>query len=183
MPCDVEQLSQVTSIPARSKISSTLCLYSVAEDKRLASIRFDPPHGKGQEVAHVDDDLPYSFNWSLTPDGSMLAIAKANKVDITVEPVIRLLTLKDGKERNIRLKEWSSINAIDWAADGRSLWGSAATTTGTSALLNVDLTGRTRPIWEQTKMVVGWAIPSPDGRYLALWQASGSSNVWMVENF
>ncbi len=123
MPCDVEQLSQVTSIPARSKISSTLCLYSVTEDKRLAFIR------------------------------------------------------------NIRLKEWSSINAIDWAADGRGLWVSAATTTGTSALLNVDLTGRTRPIWEQTKMVVGWAIPSPDGRYLALWQASGSSNVWMVENF
>jgi len=29
-------------------------------------------------------------------------------------------------------------------------------------------------------MEVGWAIPSPDGRYLALWQASGDSNVWMI---
>jgi hypothetical protein len=36
---------------------------------------------------------------------------------------------------------------------------------------------------EQTKMYVGWAIPSPNGKYLALWQASGNSNVWMVEKF
>jgi hypothetical protein len=47
----------------------------------------------------------------------------------------------------------------------------------------VDLQGRARPVWEQTKMAVGWAIPSPDGRYLAMWQASGNANVWMVENF
>jgi len=99
------------------------------------------------------------------------------------QPVIRLLTLKGGKERSMMLKDWSSINAIDWAADGKTLWVSASTTTGTNGLLNVDLQGRVHPVWEQTKMYVGWAIPSPDGRYLALWQASGNSNVWMVENF
>jgi len=58
-----------------------------------------------------------------------------------------------------------------------------STNTGTNALLNVGLQGRARPVWEQTKMEVGWAIPSPDGHYLALWQASGDSNVWMIENF
>jgi hypothetical protein len=30
-------------------------------------------------------------------------------------------------------------------------------------------------------MSVGWAIPSRDGRYLALLVGSGSANVWMVE--
>ena len=45
--------------------------------------------------------LPYSFNWTLSPDGLTLAIAKANKLDIRTQPVIRLLTLKDGKERSI----------------------------------------------------------------------------------
>ena len=162
---------------------STLCLYSVSDNKSLTFFSFDPEHGKGQEVAHIDDDLPYSFNWSLSPDGSVLSLAKSNKLDIEVTPLIRLLTLKDGKERSMMLKDWSSINAIDWAADGRTLWVSASTTTGTNALLNVDLQGRVHPVWEQPKMYVGWAIPSPDGRYLALWQASGNSNVWMVENF
>lgn len=162
---------------------STLCLYSVSDNKRLTFFSFDAEHGKGQEVAHIEDDLPYSYNWSLSPDGSVLALAKSNKLDIAVQPVIRLLTLKDGKERSMMLKDWSSINSIDWTADGKSLWVSASTTTGTNALLNVDLQGRVHPVWEQTKMYVGWAIPSPDGRYLALWQASGNSNVWMVENF
>ncbi len=162
---------------------STLCLYSVSGDRRLTFMSFDPMHGAGQEVTHIDDDLPYAYNWSLSPDGSTLAIAKASKLDIVAPPAIRLLTLKDGKERTVALKEWSSVNALDWAADGKSIWVSASTTTGTYALLNMDLQGRARPVWEQTKMAVGWAIPSPDGRYLALWQASGSANVWMVENF
>ena len=166
-----------------ARLPSTLCLYSVSEDKRLVFMSFDPLHGKGQEVAHIDDDLPYSFNWTLSPDGLTLAIAKANKLDIRTQPLIRLLTLKDGKERSIALKDWSSINALDWSADGKSLWVSASTTTGIHAMLSVDLQGRARPVWEQTKMYVGWAIPSPDGKYLALLQASGNSNVWMVENF
>ena len=162
---------------------SSLCLYSVAGDRRLTFMSFDPMQGTGQEVAHIDDELPYAYNWTLSPDGSTLAIAKSNKLDIIVQPEIRLLTLKDGKERRIALKDWSSINAIDWTADGKGLWVSASNTTGTNALLNVDLQGRARPFWEQTKMAVGWAIPSPDGHYLAMWQASGNANVWMVENF
>ncbi len=166
-----------------ARLPSTLCLYSVSEEKRLVFMSFDPLHGKGTEVAHIDDDLPYSFNWTLSPDGLTLAIAKANKLDIRTQPVIRLLTLKDGKERNIALNDWSSINSLDWTADGKSLWVSASTNTGINAMLNVDLQGRARPVWEQTRMYIGWAIPSPDGRHIALLQASGNSNVWMVENF
>jgi len=166
-----------------ARLPSTLCLYSQVDQKRLVFFSFDPLRGKGQEVAHIDDDLPYAFNWSLSPDGSTLALAKASKLDLSVVPDIRLLSLRDHSERTIRLKEWPKVSSIDWAADGRSLWVSSSTNTGTNALLNVDLQGRARPVWEQTKMEVGWAIPSPDGRYLALWQASGDSNVWMIENF
>lgn len=170
-----------------ARLPSTLCLYSVAEEKRLVFMSFDPLRGNAQEVAHVDDDLPYSYNWTLSPDGSTLAIAKANKLDIVTQPVIRLLNLKDGKEngneRRIDLKDWSSVNSLDWKADGKGLWVSASTNAGTNAMLSVDLQGRVRPAWEQTKMYIGWAIPSPDGRYVALLQASGNSNVWMVEDF
>jgi dipeptidyl aminopeptidase/acylaminoacyl peptidase len=160
---------------------STLCVYSRTANQRVTFVSFDPVSGKGQEVVHIDDEFPYLYNWSLSPDGAMLAVAK--KMDIAVQPDIRLLTLKDGKERIVKLKTWSGISSLDWAADGKSLWVSASTTTGINALLNVDLRGKAHPVWEQTKMSVGWAIPSPDGRYLALWQASGNANVWMVENF
>jgi Tol biopolymer transport system component/DNA-binding winged helix-turn-helix (wHTH) protein len=166
-----------------ARLPSTLCLYSRVEDKRLVFFSFDPLRGGGQEVAHVDDELPHAYNWSLSSDGSTLAIAKASKLDVSVKPDIRLLSLNGHGERTISLKEWPKVSTIDWAADGKSLWVSTSNNTGTSALLNVDLQGRARPVWEQTKMEVGWAIPSPDGRYLALWQASGDSNVWMIENY
>jgi hypothetical protein len=29
--------------------------------------------------------------------------------------------------------------------------------------------------------MLGWAIPAPDGKHLALWKARGTSNVWMLE--
>jgi hypothetical protein len=36
---------------------------------------------------------------------------------------------------------------------------------------------------EQKNPRIGWAIPSPDGRRLALWEASGSANASVAENF
>lgn len=164
-----------------ARLPSTLCLYSQVDEKRMTFFGFDPMLGNAQEVTHIDDPTAYFYNWSLTPDGSMLAIAK--KTDIAVQPEIRLLKLKDGKERKMKLANWSGISALDWSADGKNLWVSASTTTGTNGLLNIDLQGRVRPVLEQTKMTVGWAIPSPDGRYLALWQARSNANVWMVQNF
>jgi hypothetical protein len=53
--------------------------------------------------------------------------------------------------------------------------------TGSWTLLKVDLSGKVTPMLEESKMNLGWAIPSPDGTKLALWKASGSSNVWLVE--
>jgi Tol biopolymer transport system component/DNA-binding winged helix-turn-helix (wHTH) protein len=164
-----------------ARLPSTLCLYSQIDDKRMTFFSFDPVSGKGRDVAHIDDDIPYSFNWSLSPDGSMLALAK--KMDVAVQPEIRLLMLRDHTERILKVNAWSGISSLDWSADGKNLWVRASTTTGTNGLLNVDLQGRVRPVLEQTKMAVGWAIPSPDGRYLALWQADGNANVGMIENF
>jgi hypothetical protein len=48
-------------------------------------------------------------------------------------------------------------------------------------LLNIDLQGHVRPVWHPKKMTVSWAIPSRDGRYLALHVGSSSANVWMLE--
>ena len=70
--------------------------------------------------------------------------------------------------------------SLDWAADGKSLW---AATVGQeeNGLLRIDLQGHAHLVWRPRKMNVGWAIPSRDGRYLALHVGSGSANVWMVE--
>lgn len=88
-----------------------------------------------------------------------------------------------GNDRILTLKTWSGISSLDWAADGRSIWASVSSPTGTQTLLNVDLHGKVKPVLQESEKDLGWAIPSPDGRHLAIWEASGSSNAWLLEGF
>jgi Tol biopolymer transport system component len=84
--------------------------------------------------------------------------------------------------RQIRLKNWSSLYNLNWAADGKSLFVSNPTPRG-SALLRVDLRGNTRTVWEEKGGLATWGIPSPDGRRLAIAEWNISSNLWMLEDF
>jgi len=81
------------------------------------------------------------------------------------------------------LKGQFGILALDWAADGRSLWASSSMVTGAEMLVNIDLRGQVRPMLEDVDKDVGWAIPSPDGHRVALWEASGSANAWSLQGF
>jgi hypothetical protein len=86
---------------------------------------------------------------------------------------------------------WAAIGTVDWSADGKSLWASAFNTRNgwrfaglqTSALLNIDLNGRVTATLAKGNVSFYWAIPSPDGRRLALREGTNSSNVWLLENF
>jgi hypothetical protein len=71
--------------------------------------------------------------------------------------------------------------ALDWAADSKSLW---ATTPGDkeNSLLRIDLQGNARLVWRPKNVTVNWAIPSRDGKHLALHVHSSSANVWMLEH-
>jgi hypothetical protein len=83
----------------------------------------------------------------------------------------------------IRLNEWAGILAIDWAADGKSFWASAILRGEERALVSIDLQGNVKSVMEGEKPYVGWAIPSRDGKHLAMWQTTGGSNAWMLEGF
>src|SRR5579862_7821380 len=153
-----------------------ICIYSLVKDRKITFFTYDPFKGKGSQVFELQDEMPPAFNWSLSPDGTMLAISKAK----TEEPGrIRLVDVKNGAERWIEIQGGSGIASLDWAADSKSLWVVAESEH--NALLNVDLNGHAREVWRPKKISVGWAIPSPDGRHLALRVNSGSANAWMLE--
>lgn len=166
-----------------ARLPSTLCVYSQMISRNEMRVFSFDSKGKAQEIekARVIGEDAYSYNWSLSPDGQMLAMAK--KFGVQREPGIRLLSMADGSERILRVPGWPGIACLDWAADGKSIWAVTYTTADAKTLVNVDLRGRVRPMLEEDKMILGWAIPSPDGRQLAIWKASGGSNVWLVENF
>jgi hypothetical protein len=50
-------------------------------------------------------------------------------------------------------------------------------------MLNIDLRGRVRQVFQDPDRDIGWAIPSPDGLHIAFWEAGGSSNAWVVKGF
>jgi DNA-binding winged helix-turn-helix (wHTH) protein/Tol biopolymer transport system component len=178
-----------------ARLPSTLCLYSELTVGEEHFYRFDPVKGKGEELrsATIHDSDYYSFNWSLSPDGKLLAFSK--KLGIQDRPSIRLFSLDENKEHPIFLPGWTGLATLDWSADGKSLWASAFSSaetasalwsTGVNAttnwtLLNIDLSGKVSPVLEEGKKNLGWAIPSPDGSKIALWEASGGANVWLVE--
>lgn len=162
---------------------SRLCIYSVITEDVQLFYSYDPSTGDHKEIpaAKIKDADPYAFNWSLSPDGKLLASAK--KMGPQKELSIRLVSIADGSQRLLQVDAWAGIGSLDWAPDGRSVWAMAYTTKDTWALLNVDVRGKVRTMLEEKNVRLGWAIPSPDGRRLALWESSGSANVWMLENF
>jgi len=160
---------------------SAVCIFSEFSTDHLDFFTFDPAMGRKSLLTRIEGADWYKHNWTLSADGSTLAMAKMHHVPGPA--VIRLFSVATGKDRILTLPAWSGISCLDWAADGRTIWVSASSPTGIQTLLNVDLHGRARPVLPESERDLGWAIPSPDGRHLAIWEASGNSNAWLLEGF
>lgn len=140
-----------------------------------------PGTGKERELTQFARSSELKFNWTLSGDGSMLAMAAWRQGQQPGE--IQIFSINTGKQRTLTLNGFTRVAGIDWAADSRSIWASACDLSGIQTLLKVDLHGRTTPMLQDTQRAMGWAIPSPDGRRVAIWQAGGSSNVWSLQGF
>jgi Tol biopolymer transport system component/DNA-binding winged helix-turn-helix (wHTH) protein len=162
-----------------ARAPATLCLYSVVSEGALTFFSFDPPKVKGAQVYQIKDTAAHAYNWSLSPDGTTLAIAKG-KEGGDPQSRVHLVLLGTNGEKWVTVEGRPGVASLDWGADSKSLWLATVGEEG-NALLNVDLQGHVRVAWRPKKMTVGWAIPSRDGRYLALHVGSTSANVWMVE--
>jgi Tol biopolymer transport system component/DNA-binding winged helix-turn-helix (wHTH) protein len=164
-----------------ARAPATVCVLSEFTGNQLEFFSFNEATGEKKPLTRIEGPEWYLQNWTLSPDGSMLAMSKKHRVPGPA--AIRLYFLADGKEKMLTLKNWSGIASIDWAANGRSIWASASSPAGMQALLNVDLHGQARAVLQEPEKQLGWAIPSADGRHLAIWQSSGSSNAWLLEGF
>jgi Tol biopolymer transport system component/predicted Ser/Thr protein kinase len=139
---------------------------------------FDPMTGKRREVRTVSMHPGLNCNWMPSPDGSRLAFSEFN----ILEGRIRLLSLRGDPDRDIVVKGWAGFNAVNWGADGKSLFVSSQSPTS-STLLHVDLEGHATPLWDQRGAWRTYGVPAPNGRELAIAGITRDSNVWMIENF
>jgi len=180
-----QMVLQLTGISNQqcARLPSTVCVLSRFEPGHERFFYFDPEKGLGAEIAKAEirSINAYDFNWSLSPDGRMLAMAKREGVQDL--PAIRILPIGEGEEKTIPVPGWDGVGSLDWAADSKSLWATGYANGGGKTLVNVSVTGKVRSMLSEKEMTLGWAIPSPDGKRLAIWKAHGDSNVWMLENY
>jgi Tol biopolymer transport system component len=166
-----------------ARAPSSLCVISEESQdaKHLTITAFDPLKGRSKILRTVPNDSTEPNTLGLSPDGSTFAIARRFQPEIH----IRLLSLSGSADREITVKGWPNITGLDWSPDGKGIYFGSVSAQGCGALLYVDLEGNVRTIWQRIFGVAGqvWAVPSPDGRYLAISAPASNSNAWMLEGF
>jgi hypothetical protein len=97
---------------------------------------------------------------------------------------MRIVSLRGEPYREVPLGDRPlNANAFFWSAEGAGWYLSSTSAAGPSSgtdLLYVDLNGHVTLVWHQPILSAMSAIPSPDGRDLALTRSSMVSNVWMI---
>jgi len=157
-----------------ARLPSTICLYSTSKADTWETFRFDVRSGKRPDPPQIDPPC----NWSLSPDGSQRAVIACRPN----EGKIRLRSTSTSEVRDIVVNGWNELMGINWAADGRGLLVSWQNQISGSALLKVTPDGRASVLLRSSNEI--WhAIPSPDGRFLAIAEEGGTKNVWQIENF
>ena len=164
--------------PRCARSPATLCAIAErsADRKQLVFAAFDPVNGRGRELGKWNTDETADYPWDLSPDGTRIAILKNR------EGQIHILSLNGRVPQEITVKGWNILTSAVWTADGKGLFVSSYTPRG-AVLLNMDLQGNARLLWEQPGGFDIYAVPSPDGRHVAMrgWYVEG--NLWMMENF
>ena len=83
---------------------------------------------------------------------------------------------------DVEIKGWPGLNFMDFSADSKGLFMNSMSN-GVGTLLYVDLTGRAKPLWQPKYPNVLWALPTRDGRHLAIAAESSNSNLWVLKDF
>jgi len=148
----------------------------------LVILRFDPVSGERHEALRIPLEpgtnarIGGDYFWQLAPDGLNIAILKQH------DNWIKFVPLNGGPTKTITLKAQSDLHELNWAADSHALFVSAMTPDG-AVVYHVDLSGETRPIFQDHRATYVGAVPSPDGKRLVIWSDQIEANAWMIDDF
>jgi Tol biopolymer transport system component len=161
-----------------ARTRADICVLSQAKPKEYPFSVFDPMKAGLRQAAKLEE-TPSGWNWGLSPDGTLIAAVQVG----ATQHQIRLVSLVGQPAREITVKDWNNFMSIDWAADGKGFFISSNPTGRLDTLLYVDLAGNATPLWQVKNFQAAWAIPSHNGKYVAIPAPTTECNVWMVENF
>jgi serine/threonine protein kinase/Tol biopolymer transport system component len=160
---------------ARSR--SALCVIAHRSvQPTLTFSTFDPMKGRGSDIAQINVDPDSDCFWDLSPDGSRVAVLEG------LSGKVHIISLLGEPPRDVKTKGMETTQFIDWTADGKAVFVSRPTRRGFE-LLRLDLRGNSQVIWEDRGGLGTSALPSPDGKHVAIRGWSVTSNFWTMTNF
>jgi serine/threonine protein kinase len=180
--------------PVCARAPAKLCVITEEADdhQHLIFTAFDPVKGRDRELARFDvASNNGAYDWDLSPDGTRMAVLK------TSQNRVHILSFDGEAPREIVVKSGAALQTVNWTSDGKGLFASSATPQG-SVLLRIDLQGNSQVVWQQKGSIAPWggdldlgmggpsapwAVPSPDGRHVAIYSWTLSANMWMMEKF
>jgi dipeptidyl aminopeptidase/acylaminoacyl peptidase len=155
------------------------CVFSHWEQGQVIFYALDPVQGRGKELARTKLGSPTDLEWSVSPEGSRIAVASGGQLP----EQIRIVDFRNGTERNLQLPHGWYIYTINWTAEGNALFATARQPTG-YLIARIELDGKTRVLLNRSRSQwLDSPCPSPDGRHLAFSQQTFESNAWLLENF
>ena len=161
-----------------SRSPAAVCVLSQQIKGALAFSIFDAFGGKRHEFSRLQQP-ENGWNWSLSPDGSFVAATMFGPGDNR----IHLIPLSGHPPHDLLVKDRTGFISVDWAADSKGLFVASNPTGFRQSLLYVDLVGSAREIWQTDNIWPSWAVPSRNGKYVAMPLPTIESNVWLAKDF
>ena len=159
-------------------LPSRLCLVSDTPASCLLVIyQFDEQTGVKKELVRAQENDCFYFNWTLSRDGKYLAIARISGG--RGPTLIHIREIASGRTFDLPLSPGVGAQYLDWTADSSSLW--ICTVSGDDMkMVRMDLTGKITSSFDPKQPDLGYGIPSPDGKHLAILQGSPRANAWLI---
>ena len=150
------------------------------ENRQYIFHELDPISGIGRELARTGWTAPTVGDWSLSPNGSEVAIPNHDDRERRIHFIALDPPSTGETERDMIVAGPGRLKGVSWAADGRGWFAtlmsdedlSRPSLDGNVRLVYVDSEGRSRVLGEFSFST--WGVPSPDGP--SAWHSSSPTS-------
>jgi DNA-binding winged helix-turn-helix (wHTH) protein/Tol biopolymer transport system component len=150
--------------------------------RQLIYYALDPVQGRGKELARTPWEPNVLGDWSVSPDGTTVAMADHDPA----HPGIQLVPLSPrpaqtasdvfSKVTEIPITGFGIVLEPSWSADGKGFFVETNTPTGYD-LVYANRAGQASLLRQSPELI--WAVPSRDGKKLAFPISFATRNIWV----
>jgi DNA-binding winged helix-turn-helix (wHTH) protein/Tol biopolymer transport system component len=170
-PLDVP--GNIREIRCPLSVSASCVIREILGTKAIVFYTLDPLKGLGKELGRIPWQPTVLGDWSLSPDGKTVAIAKHDPAN----PAIELVDFRSGHAtvQEIPVSGVGVLLEATWASDGKALYVESRQQQKFN-LWYLPLNGQAKLLRESQSPI--WGVPSRDGSKLAFPDDRMTTNLW-----